>query len=73
MIRKKKDRDTVNKGAPRALIRGNYAKPFAGFKTRVLTKIAVLKTIQDINRFLLNNSLCILKNVHKNVCSSGFG
>ena len=34
-------------------IRNNYAKSFDGFKTRILTKITALTTIQFLNKFTI--------------------
>lgn len=44
------------------MIKRNYAKSFEGFKTRVLSKITALTTIQFINKFIfdrnINNQSC---------------
>ena len=37
------------------MIRRNYAKSFAGFKTRILSKITTLTIIQSINKTLNRN------------------
>lgn len=39
----------------------NYAKTFAGFKTRILAKITTLTTIQYLNKFLFNRNINNLK------------
>jgi len=36
------------------MIRGNYAKSFQGFKTRILPKITALILIQFINKFIFD-------------------
>lgn len=38
-------------------IRNNYAKSFEGFKTRILSKITALTTIQFLNRFVFNRNI----------------
>lgn len=43
------------------MIRRNYAKTFEGFKTRILTKITTLTTIQYLNKFVLNRNINNLK------------
>ncbi len=43
------------------MIRRNYAKSFQGFKTRILSKIAVLTMIQYINKFIFERISTILK------------
>ena len=43
------------------MIRKNYAKTFEGFKTRILSKITALTTIQFLNKFTFNRSLNHLK------------
>jgi len=43
------------------MIRRNYAKSFEGFKTRVLSKITALTTIQFINKFVFNRNLNNIK------------
>lgn len=43
------------------MIRRNYAKSFDGFKTRILTKITTLTTIQFLNKFLFNRNINNLK------------
>jgi len=43
------------------MIRRNYAKSFSGFKTRVLSKIAAMTTIQFINKFDFNRNINNLK------------
>lgn len=43
------------------LIRRNYAKTFEGFKTRILSKITALTTIQFLNKFVYNRNLNNLK------------
>ena len=43
------------------MIRRNYAKTFEGFKTRILTKITTLTTIQYLNKFVFNRSINNLK------------
>lgn len=43
------------------MIRRNYAKSFDGFKTRILSKIAALTTIQYINRFIFNRNINNIK------------
>lgn len=42
-------------------IRNNYAKTFEGFKTRILSKITALTTIQYINKFEFNRNINNLK------------
>lgn len=43
------------------MIRRNYAKSFLGFKTRVLSKITAMTTIQFLNRFEFNRNINNLK------------
>jgi hypothetical protein len=43
------------------MIRRNYAKSFIGFKTRVLSKITAMTTIQFINKFEFNRNINNLK------------
>ena len=43
------------------MIRRNYAKSFKGFKTRILSKITALTTIQYINKFMENRNINNLK------------
>ena len=43
------------------MIRRNYAKSFDGFKTRILSKITALTTIQYINRFIFNRNINNIK------------
>lgn len=43
------------------MIKRNYAKSFDGYRTRILSKITALTTIQYINKFLLNRNLNTLK------------
>ena len=43
------------------MIRRNYAKPFQGFKTRILSKITALTVIQYINKFLFNRNINNIK------------
>ncbi len=43
------------------MIRRNYAKSFEGFKTRILTKITTLTTIQFLNKFVFNRNINHLK------------
>lgn len=43
------------------MIRRNYAKTFQGYKTRILTKITTLTTIQYLNRFVFNRNINKLK------------
>lgn len=43
------------------MIRRNYAKSFAGFKTRILAKITALTVIQYINKFEFNRNINNLK------------
>ena len=43
------------------MIRRNYAKSFEGFKTRVLSKITALTTIQYINKFIFNRNINNIK------------
>ncbi len=42
-------------------IRRNYAKSFAGFRTRVISKITALTTIQYLNKFTLDRKVNNLK------------
>lgn len=39
----------------------NYAKPFEGFKTIILSKITVLTTIQHINKFIFDRNINNIK------------
>jgi hypothetical protein len=43
------------------MIRRNYAKSFMGFKTRILSKITALTTIQYLNKFVFNRNLNNIK------------
>jgi hypothetical protein len=43
------------------MIRRNYAKSFAGFRTRVISKITALTTIQYLNKFILDRKINNLK------------
>ncbi|MFT5146931.1 MAG: hypothetical protein ACI9H1_001657 [Polaribacter sp.] len=43
------------------MIRRNYAKPFDGFKTRVLLMATSLTTIQYINEFIFNGNINTIK------------
>lgn len=43
------------------LIRRNYAKTFDGFKTRILSKITTLTTIQYLNKFIYNRNMNNIK------------
>lgn len=43
------------------MIRRNYAKSFDGYRTRILTKITALTTIQYINKFILLRNINTLK------------
>ena len=43
------------------MIRRNYAKTFQGFKTRILTKITALTTIQYLNKFVFYRNINNLK------------
>lgn len=43
------------------MIRRNYAKSFKGFKTRILSKITALTTIQYINKFIFNRNINNIK------------
>jgi hypothetical protein len=43
------------------MIRRNYAKSFEGFKTRILSKITALTTIQYINKFILDRNINNIK------------
>lgn len=43
------------------MIRRNYAKSFEGFKTRVLSKITSLTTIQYINKFIFDRNINNIK------------
>jgi hypothetical protein len=43
------------------MIRRNYAKSFDGFKTRILSKITSLTTIQYINKFIFNRNINNIK------------
>lgn len=43
------------------MIRRNYAKSFEGFKTRVLSKITALTTIQYINKFIFGRNINNIK------------
>jgi hypothetical protein len=43
------------------MIRRNYAKSFDGFKTRIVSKITSLTTIQYINKFIFNRNINNIK------------
>ena len=43
------------------MIRRNYAKSFEGFKTRILSKITALTTIQYINKFIFDRNINNIK------------
>ena len=43
------------------MIRRNYAKSFQGFKTRIITKITAMTTIQYINKFIFNRNINNIK------------
>jgi hypothetical protein len=43
------------------MIRRNYAKSFLGFKTRILSKITALTTIQYLNKFVFNRHMNRIK------------
>lgn len=43
------------------MIRRNYAKPFQGLKTRILSKITALTTIQYINKFIFDRNINNIK------------
>jgi hypothetical protein len=43
------------------MIRRNYAKSFQGFKTRIISKITALTTIQYINKFVFNRNINNIK------------
>lgn len=43
------------------MIRRNYAKTFEGFKTRILSKITALTTIQYLNKFVFNRNINQIK------------
>jgi len=43
------------------MIRRNYAKTFKGFKTRIISKITALTTIQYINKFIFNRHINNIK------------
>lgn len=43
------------------MIRRNYAKSFEGFKTRILSKITALTTIQHINKFIFGRNINNIK------------
>jgi hypothetical protein len=43
------------------MIRRNYAKSFHGFKTRILSKITALTTIQYINTFIFDRNINNIK------------
>ena len=43
------------------MIRRNYAKSFKGFKTRILSKITALTTIQYINKFIFGRNINTIK------------
>ncbi len=45
------------------MIRRNYAKSFAGFKTRIIAKITAMTTIQFINKFVFNRNINNLKTI----------
>lgn len=44
------------------LIRRNYSKTFAGFKTRILAKITALTLVQYINKFIFDRPINNIKN-----------
>lgn len=43
------------------MIRRNYAKSFLGFKTRILSKITTLTTVQYLNKFVFHRNINNLK------------
>lgn len=43
------------------MIRSNYAKTFKDFKTRIISKITGLTTIQYINKFIFNRNINNIK------------
>ena len=43
------------------MIRRNYAKTFQGFKTRILSKITALTTVQYINKFIFDRNINNIK------------
>ena len=43
------------------MIRRNYAKTFKGFKTRIISKITALTTIQFINKFIFDRNINNIK------------
>ncbi|MGV4442027.1 transposase, partial [Ornithobacterium rhinotracheale] len=43
------------------MIRRNYAKSFEGFKTRILSKITYLTTIQYLTKFVFHSNINNLK------------
>lgn len=43
------------------MIRRNYAKSFEGFKTRILSKITALTTVQYINKFIFDRNINNIK------------
>ncbi len=43
------------------MIRRNYAKSFQGFKTRIVSKITALTTIQYINKFIFGRNINNIK------------
>lgn len=43
------------------MIRRNYAKTFRGFKTRIISKIAALTTVQYINKFIFGRNINNIK------------
>jgi hypothetical protein len=43
------------------MIRRNYAKTLEGFKTRIMSKITALTTVQYINRFVFNRNINNIK------------
>ena len=43
------------------MIRRNYAKSFRGFKTKILSKITALTTIQYIKKFIFNRNINNIK------------
>jgi len=43
------------------MIRRNYAKSFEGFKTRILSKITALTTVQYINKFVFDRNINNIK------------
>ena len=43
------------------MIRRNYAKTFKGVKTRILSKIRALTTVQYINKFIFDRNINNIK------------